>query len=102
MNGATVGNLTPFLVRYPTDSYRGLLLPADRRFLPVSTRRHVAPSTASRGRIGCGQWQGIWSVPEIVVKLTPAGVGAIVPGDKIEARIDGVAAPTVVFGPPEE
>ena len=47
----------------------------------------------------------IWSVPEIIAKLsqqvtlaagdliftgTPAGVGPVVPGDRLEARIDGL------------
>lgn len=60
--------------------------------------------------------QMIWSVPEIVVQLsrqvmlgagdliftgTPAGVGAVIAGDLIEARIDGLPPLTTTIGPPE-
>ncbi len=56
----------------------------------------------------------IWNVPEIIWKLsqqvelgagdiimtgTPAGVAAIVPGDKIECGVDGVGTLTVSIGP---
>ena len=59
--------------------------------------------------------QLIWSVPEIIGKLsqqvalaagdviftgTPAGVGATVPGDRLEAEIDGVGKLAVTIGPP--
>lgn len=58
----------------------------------------------------------IWSVPEIIAKLseqvtlkagdiiltgTPAGVGALHPGDKVECGIDGVGTLTVTIGAPE-
>ncbi len=58
----------------------------------------------------------IWSVPEIVAKLseqvtldagdiiltgTPAGVGALVPGDKVECGIDGIGTLKVAIGKPE-
>ncbi|MGB3866589.1 MAG: fumarylacetoacetate hydrolase family protein [Xanthobacteraceae bacterium] len=57
----------------------------------------------------------IWSVPEIIAKLseqvaldagdiiltgTPAGVGALVPGDRIECGIDGVGTLKVAIGAP--
>jgi fumarylpyruvate hydrolase len=58
--------------------------------------------------------QMIWSVPETISKLsdmvalaagdiimtgTPAGVGALVPGDKIECDIEGVGTLRVTIGP---
>lgn len=58
----------------------------------------------------------IWSVPEIIAKLseqvtldagdiiltgTPAGVGALVAGDKVECGIDGVGALKIAIGQPE-
>jgi fumarylpyruvate hydrolase len=58
----------------------------------------------------------IWSVPEIIAKLseqvtldagdiiltgTPAGVGALVPGDKVECGIDGIGTLKVAIGKPE-
>jgi fumarylpyruvate hydrolase len=58
----------------------------------------------------------IWSVPEIIEKLseqvslgagdiimtgTPAGVAALLPGDKIECGIDGVGTLKVNIGKPE-
>lgn len=58
----------------------------------------------------------IWSVPEIIAKLseqvtlgagdivltgTPAGVGALVPGDKVECGVDGVGTLKVAIGKPE-
>ncbi len=58
----------------------------------------------------------IWSVPEIIEKLseqvalaagdiimtgTPAGVAALLPGDKIECGIDGVGTLKVAIGKPE-
>jgi fumarylpyruvate hydrolase len=58
----------------------------------------------------------IWSVPEIIEKLseqvalgagdiimtgTPAGVAALSPGDKIECGIDGVGTLNVTIGKPE-
>ncbi len=57
----------------------------------------------------------IWKVPEIVANLskqyalrrgdliftgTPAGVGPVVPGDRLEASIDGLAPLRVNIGPP--
>ena len=59
--------------------------------------------------------QMIWSVPEIIAKLsqqvalaagdviftgTPSGVGATVAGDRVEAEIDGVGKLAVTIGPP--
>jgi len=59
--------------------------------------------------------QMIWSVPEVIVKLsemvelaagdvimtgTPSGVAATVAGDKLECEIAGVGTLTVTIGPP--
>lgn len=61
--------------------------------------------------------QMIWNVPEIVMQLsrqvalatgdliftgTPAGVGAIVPGDEIEVVIEGLTPLRISVAPPEE
>lgn len=61
--------------------------------------------------------QMIWSVPETIWKLsemvelaagdiimtgTPAGVGALVAGDKVECEIEGVGKLTVTIGPPKK
>jgi fumarylpyruvate hydrolase len=60
--------------------------------------------------------QMIWSVPEVIAQLsrqvrleagdliytgTPSGVGPVVPGDLITARIDGLPSLTVTITPPE-
>jgi fumarylpyruvate hydrolase len=65
-----------------------------------------------RGDIG----QMIWSVAEVIAQLsrqvtlvagdliytgTPSGVGPVVPGDLINARIDGLPPLTVTITPPE-
>ncbi|MCW5687001.1 MAG: fumarylacetoacetate hydrolase family protein [Pseudolabrys sp.] len=59
----------------------------------------------------------IWNVPEIVAQLskqvtlatgdliftgTPAGVGPVVAGDRIEATVEGLAPLTITIGPPEK
>jgi fumarylpyruvate hydrolase len=59
----------------------------------------------------------IWSVAEIVSRLsasyalasgdliftgTPAGVGAVRPGDRLRGEIDGLGSLAVTIGPPEE
>jgi fumarylpyruvate hydrolase len=58
----------------------------------------------------------IWSVPEVIAQLsqqvmlgagdliytgTPAGVGPVVPGDVIAARIDGLPSLTITIAPAE-
>ncbi|MDB5559097.1 MAG: fumarylacetoacetate hydrolase [Enterovirga sp.] len=60
--------------------------------------------------------QMIWNVPEIIANLsasytlapgdlimtgTPAGVGPVVPGDRILGRVEGVGALTITIGPRE-
>jgi fumarylpyruvate hydrolase len=57
----------------------------------------------------------IWKVPEVIEKLseqvelaagdiimtgTPAGVGAIVAGDRLDCEIDTIGTLTVTIGPP--
>lgn len=59
----------------------------------------------------------IWSVPEIIAQLsrqvvlksgdliftgTPAGVGPVGPGDRIEARVDGLSPLTITIGQRED
>jgi fumarylpyruvate hydrolase len=61
--------------------------------------------------------QMIWNVPEIVMQLsrqvalatgdliftgTPAGVGAVVPGDEVEVVIEGLTPLRISVAPPEE
>jgi fumarylpyruvate hydrolase len=60
--------------------------------------------------------QMIWSVPEVIAQLskqvtlvagdliytgTPSGVGPVLPGDLITARIDGLPQLTITITPPE-
>lgn len=60
--------------------------------------------------------QMIWNVPEIVAKLsesyrlfpgdlimtgTPAGVGPVVPGDRIEATVEGLTSLSITIGHPD-
>jgi fumarylpyruvate hydrolase len=57
----------------------------------------------------------IWNVPEIINQLsqsvalaagdiiltgTPAGVGTLAPGDRLECEVEGVGKLTVTMGPP--
>jgi fumarylpyruvate hydrolase len=59
----------------------------------------------------------IWNTPEIISKLseqytlvegdviftgTPSGVGPVVPGDRLEGRIDGLGTLSITIGEPEE
>jgi fumarylpyruvate hydrolase len=88
---------------------------------PVSDVRHITQGLITlsvngeerqRGDVG----QMIWSVPEVIAQLskqvmlgagdliytgTPAGVGAIVPGDRIVAHIDGLSSLTITIVAPE-
>lgn len=88
---------------------------------PVSEAGHRLSGAITLHVNGVQRQQGdlaqmIWSVPEIVVQLsrqvmlgtgdliftgTPAGVGAVIAGDLIEARIDGLSPLTTTIGPPE-
>ncbi|HEX6000615.1 MAG TPA: fumarylacetoacetate hydrolase family protein [Hyphomicrobiaceae bacterium] len=90
--------------------------------VPASTIGHPAKGTIALNVNGAECQRGdldqmIWRTPEIVVQLsrqvtlgpgdliltgTPAGVGPVMPGDRIEARIDGLPPLAITIGPPEE
>jgi fumarylpyruvate hydrolase len=93
----------------------GLIVPASVLGHPGSgaITLNVNGAECQRGDLG----QMIWNVPEIVVQLsrqvtlgagdliltgTPAGVGPVVPGDRLEACIDGLPPLTITIGPPED
>jgi len=89
---------------------------------PVSTGGHRTKGRLTLSVNGAERQRGdlaqmIWNVPEIVSQLsrqvalgagdliftgTPAGVGAVVPGDKIEVNIEGLSPLTINIAPPEE
>jgi fumarylpyruvate hydrolase len=92
----------------------GTIAPARdaRHFKGCNITLSVNGEEKQRGDIG----QMIWSVPEIVAELskqmelfpgdliytgTPAGVGAVEPGDLISARIDGLPSLTITISPRE-
>nr|WP_299811848.1 fumarylacetoacetate hydrolase family protein [Tardiphaga sp.] len=92
----------------------GAIAPARdaRHFKGCAITLSVNGVEKQRGDIG----QMIWSVPEIVTELskqmtlepgdliytgTPAGVGAVVPGDLIDAHIEGLPSLTITITPPE-
>jgi fumarylpyruvate hydrolase len=85
--------------------------------LPVAVTGHPAGRIALRVNGQARQTgdlsQMIWNVPEIIARLsqsyrlcpgdlvmtgTPAGVGRLAPGDRVEATIDGLAPLTVQIG----
>jgi fumarylpyruvate hydrolase len=90
--------------------------------MPASAIGHPAKGTITLNVNGAERQRGdldqmIWSNPEIVVQLsrqvtlgagdliltgTPAGVGPVTPGDRIEAHIDRLPPLTITIGPPEE
>jgi fumarylpyruvate hydrolase len=93
----------------------GVIAPARdaRHFNNCAIALSVNGIERQRGDIG----QMIWSVPEIVAQLsrqmklepgdliytgTPAGVGAIVPGDVIDARIEGLPSLGITIVAAEE
>ena len=92
----------------------GPLVPAadGRDFKGCAITLSVNGIERQRGDIG----QMIWSVPEVIAQLsqqvtlgagdliytgTPAGVGAVVAGDVIVARIDGLPSLTITITPAE-
>jgi fumarylpyruvate hydrolase len=92
----------------------GAIAPARdaRHFSGCAITLSVNGVEKQRGDIG----QMIWSVPEIVAQLskqmklepgdliytgTPAGVGPVVPGDVIDARIEGLPSLGITIVPPE-
>lgn len=90
----------------------GTLLPALRIGHPGTGSVALYVNGAERQ---CGNLKDmIWTVPEIVAQLsrqvtlrpgdliftgTPAGVGPLVPGDRIDAHIDGLVPLTIAIGP---
>lgn len=93
----------------------GLITPASEagHRLSGAITLHVNDVRRQQGDLA----QMIWSVPEIVVQLsrqvtlgagdliftgTPAGVGAVIPGDMMEARIEGLPTLTITIGRPED
>jgi fumarylpyruvate hydrolase len=91
----------------------GALRPASEIGHPSKGRIHLSVNGTVRqdGDIE----QLIWSVPEIIAQLstqvalaagdviftgTPSGVGAVIPGDRLEAGVAGVGSLTVTIGPP--
>ena len=91
----------------------GPLQPAGRIGHP--SRGRIALAVNGKVRQEGDLAQMIWSVPEIIVKLsemvelaagdiimtgTPSGVAATVAGDKLECEIEGVGTLAVTIGPP--
>lgn len=83
-----------------------------RNFRGCAITLSVNGAERQRGDIG----QMIWNVPEVISQLsrqvtlgagdliftgTPAGVGPLMPGDSISARIDGLPPLAVTITPPE-
>ncbi len=92
----------------------GPLRPAAEIGHPVKGRIHLAVNGAVRQDGDLEQM--IWSVPEVIAKLsaqvslapgdviftgTPSGVGAVVPGDKLHGEIEGVGMIEVAIGASE-
>jgi fumarylpyruvate hydrolase len=92
----------------------GVIAPAQDRksFENGAISLSVNGAERQRGDIG----QMIWSVPEVIAQLskqvtlvagdliytgTPAGVGPVVPGDRITADIEGLPSLTVTITSPE-
>lgn len=89
---------------------------------PVSTVGHPSDGAITLAVNGAERQRGnlremIWRVPEIVAQLsrqyvlrsgdliytgTPAGVGSLIPGDRIDARIEGLSPLSVTIGPRNE
>jgi fumarylpyruvate hydrolase len=89
----------------------GEIVPASSSGHPVSGALQLKVNGQLRQRADLAQL--IWSVPEIVANLsrlyrlmpgdliftgTPDGVGAVRPGDRIEASIEGIGALSVTVG----
>lgn len=90
------------------------IAPAERIGHPKSGRLEFIQNGAVRQSADIGEM--VWSVPEIIAHLsgfyhlgpgdliftgTPAGVGPVQPGDRLEGSIAGVGALSVVIGPAE-
>jgi fumarylpyruvate hydrolase len=92
----------------------GTIQPASRIGHPAKGAITLAVNDVERQRGDLAQM--IWNVPEIIANLsvsyrlmpgdlimtgTPAGVGALAPGDRILGRIEGVGELAVTIGPQE-
>ncbi|HYA72136.1 MAG TPA: fumarylacetoacetate hydrolase family protein [Roseiarcus sp.] len=90
------------------------IAPASRIGHPMSGRIELRQNGVVRQSSDIGAM--VWSVPEIIAHLsgfyhlgpgdliftgTPAGVGPVLPGDRLEASIEGVGALTAIVGPAE-
>ncbi|HEX9276346.1 MAG TPA: fumarylacetoacetate hydrolase family protein [Casimicrobiaceae bacterium] len=90
------------------------IVPAESR-APIS-RGELAMTVNGQPRQKADLSQLIWSIPEIIADLsrfyhlqpgdliftgTPEGVGPVVPGDRIEGRIEGVGEISLAVGPAE-
>ncbi len=89
---------------------------------PASQTGHPTVGAITLAVNGAQQQRGdikemIWNVPEIVAQLsrqvtlqsgdliftgTPAGVGPVGPGDRIEARVEGLGPLTITIGQPDD
>src|SRR5437899_12015354 len=91
----------------------GALQPASKLGHPAKGRIWLTVNGAERQKGDLTEL--IWSVPEIIEQLsqqvaliagdiimtgTPAGIGAVSPGDKIECGIDGVGTLKIMIGQP--
>jgi fumarylpyruvate hydrolase len=91
----------------------GALRPASEIGHPAKGRIHLSVNGTVRQDGDLEQL--IWTVPEIIAQLstqvavaagdviftgTPAGVGAVVPGDKLRGEVAGVGSVTVTMGQP--
>jgi fumarylpyruvate hydrolase len=91
----------------------GALRPAAEVGHPKKGRIHLAVNGTVRQDGDLEQM--IWNVPEVIAKLseqvalapgdvimtgTPSGVGAVVPGDRLEGGVDGVGSISITMGPP--
>lgn len=91
----------------------GALAPADAIGHPKAGKITLACNGKPRQNSDLSQL--IWSVPEIIEKLseivalapgdiimtgTPAGVGPVVAGDRLDGEIEGVGTISVTIGPP--
>jgi fumarylpyruvate hydrolase len=92
----------------------GTIQPASQIGHPAKGAITLAVNDVERQRGDLAQM--IWSVPEIIANLsasyrlmpgdlimtgTPAGVGALAPGDRVLGRIEGVGELAVTIGPQE-
>jgi fumarylpyruvate hydrolase len=91
-----------------------VIAPISRDFAPAGQRIWLSVNGAMKQDASLGEL--IWSVPEIIAHLsgfyhlapgdliytgTPAGVGPVVPGDRIEGGIDGLDPLALTIGPAE-